>query len=264
MLFRSDTNTQFAKLRIFTTMESKNSQFRSQRASQLNPLAKPFRSRKKKQTKMFASDNSSIVGLLAFKSPLPFRRRAKLTYHESSALSITTGSGPGVAGTYVFTANGLFDPNFTGAGHQPLGFDQWMVMYDHYTVHSCTISVIWATSAVGPLMVSISRSASSTGITDVIRLVENGNINYQMLPVGAVQTVYSKQEMSMDMAKFVGVDDVFDMSELRGTSAANPAENAYFHLSVWSPFVVTQLTATATVVLEFDATFTEPRMLTTS
>ena len=245
-------------------MEFKSSNVGSQRAPQPNSARDAVIRRKKKQTRMFASDNSSIVGLLAFRSPLPERRRAKLTYHESSALSITTGVGPGTSGGYVFVANGLYDPNFTGTGHQPLGFDQWMTMYDHYTVHSCRISVIWATSAVGPLMVSISRSASSTVITDVIRLVENGNINYQMLPVGAVQTVYSKHEMEIDIAKFVGVDDVFDMSELRGTSAANPAENAYFHLCAWSPFVSTQLTATATVVLEYDATFTEPRLLTTS
>jgi len=37
-------------------------------------------------------------------------------------------------GTYTFSANGLYDVDISGTGHQPLGFDQLMAMYNRYTV----------------------------------------------------------------------------------------------------------------------------------
>lgn len=36
--------------------------------------------------------------------------------------------------TNVFRANSVFDPDFTGGGHQPRGFDQMAVLFNKYTV----------------------------------------------------------------------------------------------------------------------------------
>lgn len=38
------------------------------------------------------------------------------------------------AWTYVYRLNSVFDPNFTGTGHQPNGFDQWSAFYGKYRV----------------------------------------------------------------------------------------------------------------------------------
>ena len=40
-----------------------------------------------------------------------------------------------------FVANGAFDPNLTGVGHQPRGFDQFMAGYETFTVTGSKISV---------------------------------------------------------------------------------------------------------------------------
>jgi len=39
-----------------------------------------------------------------------------------------------------FSANNLRDPNVSGVGHQPRGFDEYMNLYASYTVHGATFS----------------------------------------------------------------------------------------------------------------------------
>jgi hypothetical protein len=43
---------------------------------------------------------------------------------------------------HQFRANSIYDPNLTGAGHQPLGHDQWQTFYDRYTVIGSKINIM--------------------------------------------------------------------------------------------------------------------------
>src|SRR5215216_1143376 len=51
-----------------------------------------------------------------------------LRYVESVVLTSTTGS----VAFNAFRMNALFDPNATGAGHQPMYFDNYAALYDRY------------------------------------------------------------------------------------------------------------------------------------
>lgn len=62
--------------------------------------------------------------------PIPQRYICKLKYAED----VTTD---GLTGTWRFNLNSLFDPNQTGTGHQPYGFDQLATLYNKYRVISC-------------------------------------------------------------------------------------------------------------------------------
>lgn len=42
---------------------------------------------------------------------------------------------------YYYALNDCFDPNFTGSGHQPRGFDQIAVLYKKYRVYSARVQV---------------------------------------------------------------------------------------------------------------------------
>jgi len=53
------------------------------------------------------------------KGPFPREFFTKLTYGENISLTSTTGA----LATYQFAMNDLYDPNFTGTGHQPRFFD---------------------------------------------------------------------------------------------------------------------------------------------
>ena len=63
--------------------------------------------------------------------PLPMTQKAKFNYFNGFNLDV---GAVGIPASYVFSANGLYDPNITGIGHQPRGFDQLMALYDHYVV----------------------------------------------------------------------------------------------------------------------------------
>lgn len=51
-------------------------------------------------------------------------------------------------GAYAFRPNSMFDPNSTGAGHQPANRDDFAAIYSHYTVLSSKIKVTFPPSTV--------------------------------------------------------------------------------------------------------------------
>ena len=82
---------------------------------------------KKQRRKRYSKKRLNIH---SFRSPVPLKMAATLLYSDQ----ITLNPAAGTVSKHVFSANGLFDPNITGVGHQPRGFDQYMALYNHYTV----------------------------------------------------------------------------------------------------------------------------------
>ena len=60
-----------------------------------------------------------------------FPKKLKTTLRYTTVISLASA---GATQSYQFSANGIFDPDLTGGGAQPLYFDQLMGIYDHYTV----------------------------------------------------------------------------------------------------------------------------------
>lgn len=78
-------------------------------------------------------------------SPFPKTRICRHRYVET--VTLPAGSGVGVTAQYVFRANGIFDPNFTGTGHQPLYRDEMAARYTNYCVLNAYITVVFDQSA---------------------------------------------------------------------------------------------------------------------
>jgi len=69
---------------------------------------------------------------------LPDRIRVKLTDSWAGQVSTTN------ANTYFEVAlNGMYDPDLTGTGGQPQGFDQYAAMYKYYRVIASSISIYY-------------------------------------------------------------------------------------------------------------------------
>ncbi len=84
--------------------------------------------------------------------PKRHRRRAvaKITRNVLSRKSvvkmqyadtITIDAGAAAITSHVFRANGLFDPDFTGTGHQPFTHDTMQTLYAQYRVLACSLKV---------------------------------------------------------------------------------------------------------------------------
>ncbi len=71
------------------------------------------------------------------KFPIAPRLRSVLRYADT--FTMTTGV-PGLT-TQVMNLNSLFDPDRTGTGHQPRGFDQLSTLYSRYRVYGVSFKV---------------------------------------------------------------------------------------------------------------------------
>lgn len=187
--------------------------------------------------------------------------RKRLTYYDSGSLTSTAG----VLTSYVFSVNGLYDPNITGTGHQPAGFDQMMVFFDHYVVMRSKITVTYKMLSTSNVTAEIALSLNSTvtPTSDITILNETGYVVRDYLNSVGTNDSIKTLSMSCNVAKFQGIPQPRDAVELWGTAAANPTEQSYFNISGWD---LNGSTAQITfqVLLEFDAWFIEPRKISSS
>lgn len=72
------------------------------------------------------------------RSLMPLTFRTKLVYCDPWNNSVPASA---TISWNSFRLNGLYDPWYTGTGHQPMGYDQMCLFYDNYLVTGC--KVIW-------------------------------------------------------------------------------------------------------------------------
>lgn len=197
-------------------------------------------------------------GLVIRNLPL-FATRTKRTLQYFAAVG-PLSTGASVVGAYVFSANGLFDPDISGTGGQPMGFDQMMSFYNHYTVvRSRARVVITNSSTVATLTAALVISGSSTVTTSIEQLVENGDVSLTQLGYAGMMGSTVKLTRAVNAAQFQGVDDVMDDPNMRGDSASNPTEQFYYHVCVWNPYSASVLTSYFQILIEYEVVFHEPR-----
>jgi hypothetical protein len=164
----------------------------------------------------------------------------------------------------MYTANGCYDPNITGTGVQPTGFDQMMQFYDHYTVAWSRVRVEIQNRGANAVCVGICLRDAPTTVTDYRELVANGALVWQMLQPAGTNGSIGKFTMSCNVKKFQGVQNVLDNSELRGDVASNPVEQSYYHICVWDPVTITAPSLLLLTTIEYDTWFTERKSTTIS
>ena len=82
----------------------------------------------------------STVRLTNSMNPFPPSMICDLQYVDYGTVS-STGATTSTGAEYAFRLNSLFDPNLTGAGHQPRYFDQLTNIYQLYRVYKCSFQV---------------------------------------------------------------------------------------------------------------------------
>jgi hypothetical protein len=189
-------------------------------------------------------------------------KHKSLPYYSNNSLSLSATS---TATSYVYSANGLYDPDISGTGTQPRGFDQMMIFYEHYTVTRALIEVTFRnfTATTSPI-VFIAARGDVTNVSNAIDVMEQGNsVSVQLLPANVTGSI-QKLSMVMNIARFLGFDDIMDSNVARGDIAANPAEGAFFHVGGFNNETLAAGTVQFQVRIRYLAVFTEPRVITPS
>lgn len=191
---------------------------------------------------------------------------ARVTLRYADVIDVGT-FGTSVVG-YDFTANGLFDPDITGTGHQPMGFDQMMSFFRHYTVIGSKIIVSpqkYGDDAGVTSWVAVTVQRGGSGLTSWSRLLENGNCVMSPLGSGADNAgpLPGILQNSVNVGAFQGVPDPMDDDTLKGDSGSNPATLISYAINFYASATTTGH-GLATIVVEYDAVFTEPLQMAQS
>jgi hypothetical protein len=179
--------------------------------------------------------------------------------------NIQLASSGGVPNTYVFRANDLFDPDATGTGHQPMGFDQMMVQYNHFCVTKAKIKVIFKAISAAKMTVAVRLDGAATALTVIDQIVEFGASVIDYLDATSVNGDQKLLWLAVDVAKHMGIskDALTASPNQRGTVSASPTELTYFHVTVFDAAAQSG-TCNIDVILEQEAYFLEPRDQATS
>lgn len=187
-----------------------------------------------------------------FNSGFPPLLKIRHKYCESEvALSSTTGA----VSTYQFSCNGMFDPNITGSGHQPLYFDQLTAIYDHYTVlrSFIRIRITAGTNAVPYIIGLYVDDDTSTALSPDEAFEQN---TASFVPVnGGDTTPNITLVKAWDASKYFGPNPLAN-DNLQGTSAANPTEQSYFTVKFKGQGVGT-ISATMSAEIWYEAVWDE-------
>lgn len=191
--------------------------------------------------------------------PIAPRMRTWLRYAET----ITGLGGIPADFDYQFRLNSLFDPNFTGTGHQPRGFDQISALYNRYRVYRCNYKVMFTQENSGiinniaTVYCSNSTNASATFIDAAEQPVSSSrpfSVYQQATIVGGV-----------DLAKLNGKTWEAYASDdtTQAIVSASPAEVLQLHCTAQNT-IGSSITCSISVIMDFDCEFSDINQLASS
>ena len=181
--------------------------------------------------------------------------RTTLRYAEFFTITCTSGA----LARYEFVANGLYDINFTGTGHQPYGFDQLIAMYSYACVHGCKADLH---CMVGPtyeqIHVLLQQGPSVVSLpSDIGTAIERCPTD-QWGMVSSYQPVHLK--CSGTTEEFTGIKESQQLAEttLYSTSAGNPGIFWYVRIFAQPADGVSTSYLRCVVEFELDVSFFKP------
>lgn len=188
---------------------------------------------KRKGSSLLSTDRSGYTATNLIKRyPIAKTFKRILPYFETG-LSINPGAG-GVLGSYVFQLNGVYDPNITGGGHQPLGFDQLMLMYEHVVAIGANIKIDFTSNdTVYHQLVGMYLSTTSTTETDVRKVIENGSCVWQVIgPNGTGIESVASLSLKCGVEKFMGLHNILSNPAFASTTTLNATDGLFCHIFV--------------------------------
>jgi hypothetical protein len=207
------------------------------------------------------SSASASAGNLAISyfspDPFPPSVRKQLRYCENYQLAVGTA---GICGTEVTLAlNSLYDPNLSGTGHQPYGFDQMAALYTKYRVDSVNVKVEFTTpgsTADQCCIVAFEGIAqqSTTG-TSIDQVCERPNVfNAHLSSSGRRLAVITK---SFNLWQLVGISQVKYTAEdgYAAACTASPSNIPVCRINVCNYSTAAAAASSCLLTLTFNAIF---------
>lgn len=192
----------------------------------------------------------------------------KLRYVERITLDAAALGAPV---EYSFRANSIFDPNLTGVGHQPMGRDEFVALYDHYTVIGsrckATFYPLGDYSPNCSMWVGGTLQDTTSTFTDLSEMLEQTGSNGRIINKLAANapTVKLMKYSPRRMFK-LGSGSIVGNSRIAAQTGANPDEDAVYTLFAIQPdgSSVDPIPISVLVEIEYIVVFTEKRTMNQS
>jgi len=194
--------------------------------------------------------------------------KCEMTYAEQFAIDAVAD----ITSTYVFRANSLYDPNVTGTGHQPMGFDQMCEFYQKFTVTASSIElhVVYPSAsqpnpALWGVIVSTDAGApTGLAVTDILeqkfstRIRSAGTISNE-------QTLTNVERKKFSLRKFFGGKVQPCDPSYQCTASADATNLAYYNVYCCSTVPLENPGSINFIAkIRYYVTCTDPIMLTQS
>lgn len=157
-----------------------------------------------------------------------FPPRKKVTLRYCEKFNVT----PGVStNSYPYSMNGMFDPYLGTGGHQPLGFDQMMAVYQQYCVIACKATAqVFNESNSHACWIGWKLNQSTTTISNTLDiLAEKPDFVYRM--VGQDNSEGNGVSISTAVAPLKWLNKDWQEGTVHGTDGTNPAEQLVGHFT---------------------------------
>lgn len=186
---------------------------------------------------------------------------SRLTYVDAVEVAPVTA----ITEPYQFRGNGLYDPDVTSTGHQPMYFDQYAAIYRKYRVLASKIHLeVLNQSSLSGMYFCVYPSTDAATINTLTTVLEQPRAKVlRAIPVGT--RVSHNIRMYASTSKVIGIpktglnDDVY-ASETTG----NPANQWYWNMLVASSDLTSPATAQFLIVITYYVQWFDRREATPS
>lgn len=157
-------------------------------------------------------------------------KRTVVFPYPSGPLLGEAAAGAGFIWSY--RVNSLFDPDFTSAGNQPLGFDQFSALYGRYAVIHTRFEIQYANTTSLPVRIGYFLSPQSTApAASGVWSVQPFGRSTTLGPIGSGKDVLTLRG-STNLFTELGVTkrQYQDEADFSATTSANPLRVLYLHI----------------------------------
>jgi hypothetical protein len=190
--------------------------------------------------------------------PLPLRVRNTLPYYQQ--VNFTAVTTPQV---YVFRGNGPFDPDQTGTGTQPVGWDNFLTFYETSFCVGSRIEVTVINNGTVPLQYAIAPTAQSSTLSSYDQTRYYQRFVKRGFTDGIGRGSSSVANITHEMAVLQFLQQPYDR-DFEATGQANPGKQFYWSFVMQSADQATAISCILQFKVLYDVIWHDPKLVALS
>lgn len=157
---------------------------------------------------------------------------------------------PIVLSTRTFCLNDCFDPNVSGVGAQPTGFDQWTAFYSRWCVTSCFVKLEFMNLSPLNIVETVMYPSQNGAILTTTLDAASQPRSKRGLTVGAASTAVSRMSRKYSIPFEIG-RPIYD-TQYCGTASIGPSVRVFLNVIIAALDGVTSMAGS---IYRIDMTF---------